>query len=82
MLKITRIALAAALVIGSASVALAQNDQSPRASHAYRGYSAQQLPSEEPGNRGPNAPYEYHENTSPNQPWSDSLDPANTNGGG
>lgn len=80
MSKFTRIGLAAALVIGSASVALAQSDQSPRATHAYRDYSARQLPSEAPGNRGPNAPYEYHENTSPDQPWSDSLDPGNTNG--
>jgi hypothetical protein len=82
MSNITRIGLAAALVIGSASVALAQDYQSPRAMHAYRGYSAQQMQSETRPNVGPNAPYNYYENTSPDQPWSSSTDPGNTTGGG
>ncbi len=81
MSKLTRIGLAAALVIGSASVALAQDYQSPRSAQTYhRGYSARQVPSEENVNPAPNAPYEYHENTSPDQPWSSSMDPGNTSG--
>ena len=87
MSNITRIGLAAALILGSASVALAQSYESgveqlpPHATRAHGGYSDRQFPNQ--GNyAGPNASYNYHENTSPDQPWSTSMDPGNTNGGG
>lgn len=82
MSNITRIGLAAALVIGSASMAFAQTYQSPQPARASEGYLGRQLSSGDHPNLGQNAPYNYYENTAPDQPWSASMDPANTNGGG
>jgi hypothetical protein len=85
MSKIAHIGLAAALVIGSASMAFAQSNDSgvervpSHAARSFRSYSDRQI-SSQPTNPGPNSSYEYHQNTSPEQPWSTSMDPGNTNG--
>jgi hypothetical protein len=64
MSNIIRIGLAAALVIGSASVALAQSYETPQPAHASDGFSGRQLSSGDRPNVGQSTPYNEYDSTS------------------
>lgn len=83
MLNITRIGLAAALVVGSFSLAMAQDvEPAPLTTQRnYGGPSVRDFQRFEHRNVAPNEEYNYYHNTSPEQPWSNSMDPGNTSGG-
>jgi hypothetical protein len=81
MSNIIRIGLATALVIGSASVALAQSYEAPQPARPSDGYSGRQLSAGDRSNVGQSTPYNYYEITSPDQPWNTLMEPGNTSGG-
>jgi hypothetical protein len=84
MLKVTRLGLAVALVVGSASLALAQSPENgsvptlPNAATIYQdGVVVRQLTPRQERRQARHS----EQNSASDQPWSSSFDPGNTSGG-